>query len=113
MALHKPIHKTFKYWITWLPLSILFLLALPMGWWVSGRRDEEGKATWIKRFEDHVDDPIDYCKEWLHCKRIPFTNYQINISFLMESRETSWDIIRRDDVEWHNCDSEDHNAPNN
>lgn len=60
---------------------------------------------WLKNVENFFDDPIDAFKEWLHCHKLPF-GYQLNISFLMQNRTTTWDIIRKQG-KYENCDPED------
>jgi hypothetical protein len=90
MALHKPEHRTVKYWVLWLPLTVGFLLVLPIGLLTVGRKT----GTWLRRWEDYIDDPIDYLKEKVHGAPVPF-GYEINISFLMMNRETSWDVLRK------------------
>lgn len=104
MALHKPEHKTIKYWFFFFLSApvfvIVFVSIFIFGGWESTR------SGWLRDWENYIDDPIDYCKEWLHCRRLPFTNYQINISFLFQNRETTWDIIRKHG-KYDNCDPED------
>ena len=41
-----------------------------------------------------IDDPVDMVKEWLHGHPLPF-GYELNISFMMQNRATTWDIIRK------------------
>ena len=48
----------------------------------------------LRNLENIVDDPIDRLKERLHGMHLPF-GYELNISFLMKNRPTTWDIIRR------------------
>lgn len=104
MALHKKEHKTWWYWASWpfltvsfFPVFLVCLIIFGYDWTRDG---------WLRDWEDWIDDPFDYVKEWLHCHKIPFTNYQINISFLMNHRKTTWDIIRKHG-EYDNCDPED------
>lgn len=59
----------------------------------------------IKGFSNILDDVIDMFKEWLHCHPLPF-GYQLNISFMMMNRKTTWDIIRKQG-KYDNCDPED------
>lgn len=103
MALHKPEHRTWWYWASWLPLTVIFipvwiicLIFKGYAWTRQG---------WLRDWEDWIDDPIDFIKEWLHCHKLPF-GYQLNISFLMNHRETTWDVIRKDG-DYDNCDPED------
>ena len=53
------------------------------------------RSLWknIRVFINIIDDPIDWVKEKLHGMRLPF-GYELNISFLMANRDTTWDIIR-------------------
>ena len=104
MALHKPEHKTIKYWILWPFLTIGFFIVWPIACLIKGY--EWTRDGWLRDWENYIDDPFDFCKEWIHCRRLPFTNYQINISFLMNHRETTWDIIRPHG-DYSNCDPED------
>jgi hypothetical protein len=60
---------------------------------------------WLKQLENLLDDPVDAAKEWLHCHNLPL-GYQLNISFLMGNRQTTWDIIRKRGS-YSNCDPED------
>jgi hypothetical protein len=53
-----------------------------------------GWGWFFKKVENLLDDPIDYVKEALHGMHLP-CGYELNISFLMRNRETSWDIIRK------------------
>ena len=101
MALQKPEHKTWWYWASWPFLALGFVLTFPVAYWFVGR----DKGTWLRRWEDWIDDPVDYVKELLHCHRLPF-GYQLNISFLMQNRKTTWDVIRKQG-EYDNCDPED------
>ena len=69
MALHKPEHRTFKYWVLYLPRVILYCGALPMALFM-GRHDEpKGDGIirkwdweWYRNLEDKIDDPIDWLK---------------------------------------------------
>jgi hypothetical protein len=61
--------------------------------YISRWPDETWKWRWDK-LENLVDDPIDKAKEALHGMRLPF-GYELNISFLMTNRPTTWDIIRK------------------
>ena len=68
----------------------------------------EPGRTWswrLKKLINMVDDPVDAVKEWLHCHPLPF-GYQLNISFMMQNRRTTWDIIRKRG-RYDNCDPED------
>jgi len=59
----------------------------------------------FKKFINIVDTPIDYVKEKLHGMHLPF-GYELNISFLMMNRPTTWDIIRKQG-NYPNSDPED------
>jgi hypothetical protein len=59
----------------------------------------------VKGFSNILDDVIDMFKEWLHCHPLPF-GYQLNISFMMMNRKTTWDIIRKQG-KYDNCDPDD------
>lgn len=53
--------------------------------------------TWgwrFKKFINIIDGPVDWVKEALHGMRLPF-GYELNISFAMRNRPTTWDIIRK------------------
>ena len=76
----------------WEELKELFTPGQTFGWY-------------FRNFINLIDDPVDAVKEWLHCHKLPF-GYQLNISFLMRNRPTTWDIIRKH--KWYdNCDPED------
>jgi hypothetical protein len=60
---------------------------------------------YVRNFLNLIDDPVDKIKEKLHCHALPFGR-QLNISFLMQNRKTTWDIIRRQG-HYDNCDPED------
>lgn len=85
-------------------ILILFWVAAFFAYWVLFQKESFSHA--FRDFINLIDGPIDWIKEWIHCRKIPFTNYQINISFLMRNRETTWDIIRRHG-NYPNCDPED------
>ena len=69
MALHKPEHKTVKYWLLWLPLSLGYVLLLPYGWITGRSPSDREKMQWSKKWyqdlEDYIDDPIDWLKQKL------------------------------------------------
>lgn len=100
MALHKPEHKTVQYWVLWPFLTLGFIIAWPIACLIKGY--EWTRDGWLRDWEDYIDDPIDFGKEFFHCRKIPYTKYQINISFIMAHRETTWDVIRKDG-EYNNC----------
>jgi hypothetical protein len=54
---------------------------------------------------NRIDNPFDAVLEWAHCHKLPFGG-QLNLSFLMKNRETTWDIIRKHGT-YSNCDKED------
>lgn len=76
-----------------------------MGWY---KDTWDRLPKWLRWIINRIDDPFDTCLEFLHCHRIPLTRYQLNLSFLMKNRETSWDIIRGHG-KYSNCDPEDLN----
>lgn len=103
MALHKPEHTTWWYWASWPFLALGFLLVWPFCFLLNGW--EWTRQGWLRDWENWIDDPIDWIKEWLHCHPIPFTNRVLNISFLMMNRKTTWNIFAyKDEVD---CDPED------
>jgi hypothetical protein len=72
------------------------------------RQFEEGRFEnwkWMKDWVNIFDDYPDYVKEKLHGMHLPF-GYELNISFLMMNRETTWDIIRKQG-DYDNSDPED------
>ena len=101
MALHKPEHKKLWWWLAWPFMTAGFILTFPVAYWFVGR----DTGTWLRDWEDYIDDPIDWCKEALHGLKLPF-GYELNISFLMMNRDTSWDVIRKQG-DWPNKDPED------
>lgn len=84
--------------IVWLPIYIVYEIL--------ERLNVTKKPKWVKWWGNRVDNLPDALMEWLHCHKIPFTNKQLNISFLMKNRTTTWDIIR-EHKPWPNCDPED------
>jgi hypothetical protein len=83
--------------VLWLPLYVAIHLIL--------RRDPK----WLRWWGNRVDNLPDALTQFLHCHKIPFTGepgWQLNISFLMKNRKTSWDIIRKYKY-YANCDPED------
>jgi hypothetical protein len=72
MALHKPEHKTAKYWLMWPVYVALFVTLLPVAL-VKGRHEEEATSglrmkwnwEWYRDLEDKIDDPIDWLKKKL------------------------------------------------
>ncbi len=103
MALHKPEHRAWWYWASWPFLTAGFAIVFPLVLIIRGYADT--REGWIRDWENWIDDPIDWVKEWLHCRKLPFGFY-LNISFLMQNRKTTWNLITRnkDCVE---CDPED------
>jgi len=64
---------------------------------------------WLRRWGNRVDNLPDALKEFLHCHRIPFTDYQLNIAFMMKNRgRPYWPVIRSHTTVWGNCDPEDY-----
>lgn len=70
-----------------------------------GRFEKVGFWKWMKDWVNIFDDYPDYIKEKLHGMHLPF-GYELNISFLMMNRETTWDIIRKQG-DYDNSDPED------
>jgi hypothetical protein len=103
VALHKPEHKTWQYWVKWPFLAAAFAVVFPFCLLIFGY--QWTRDGWLRDWENYIDDPVDFVKEWLHCAELPFGFY-LNISFLMANRKTTWNIITRciDKVE---CDPED------
>jgi len=93
----------FTYYLLWIWVAPLFCLVWPFFFLVKGW--QWTRSGWLRDWEDFVDDPVDDLKEWLHCHPLLF-GYQLNISFLMQHRKTTWDIIRKDG-DYENCDPED------
>ena len=73
-----------------------------MGWY---KQTWDRLPKWLRWAINRVDDPFDAVLEFLHCHRLPFGR-QLNLSFLMKNRQTSWDVIRRQGT-YANCDPED------
>jgi hypothetical protein len=69
MALHKPEHRTFKYWALYLPRASLYVALLPVAL-IKGRHEEMATSglrmkwnwEWYRDLEDTIDDPIDWLK---------------------------------------------------
>jgi hypothetical protein len=66
---------------------------------------ENGAGKWFGDLENLIDDPIDWVKEKIHGIHLPF-GYELNISFAMCNRKTTWDIIRKQG-DYENSDPED------
>lgn len=66
MALHKPEHKTVRYWVLWPFLAIGYVLMLPYGFITGRSPSDKGKmqwnSAWYQSWEDYIDDPIDWLK---------------------------------------------------
>jgi hypothetical protein len=75
--------------------------------WEKVKRKWPERDFWtnMKKLVNLVDDYPDWVKEKIHGAHIPF-GMEINISFLMCNRTTSWDIIRKQG-DYHNSDPED------
>jgi hypothetical protein len=101
-------------------LTLVLTVLVAAGIWILHRKwpfTQHNKVTrfkWLAKILNDIcnfyDDPIDMVKEWAHCHPLLF-GYQLNISFMMRHRETTWNIIRRADGGWTNCDPEDYDAP--
>ena len=69
MALHKPEHRTVKYWLLYIPLTVLYCIVLPIAL-IKGRHEEEATSglrmkwnwRWFRKLEDVIDDPVDWLK---------------------------------------------------
>lgn len=103
MALHKPEHRKWWYWASWPFLTVGFCAVFPFFLIIRGYSGT--RKGFIRDWENWIDDPVDWLKEWLHCHSLPF-NRQLNISFLMQNRETTWDVVRKHG-HYSNCDPED------
>lgn len=88
----------------WLPIYIVWSL-------VTRDFSQDSKPKWLRWWGNRVDNLIDQLKEWLHCHKIPFTDYQLNISCIMKNRDPYGYLIRPnkdpDGNCWSNCDPED------
>jgi hypothetical protein len=107
MALHKPEHRKWWYWASWPFLTAFFCIIFPLALTIRGYAST--RKGWLRDLENWIDDPVDFVKEWWHCRHIAW-GYQLNISFLMQNRKTTWDIIRKmpkPGVQYANCDPED------
>lgn len=70
MALHKPEHRTAKYWLLYLPRALVYVTLLPVAL-IKGRHEEEATSglrmkwnwQWFRDLEDKIDDPIDWLKK--------------------------------------------------
>lgn len=85
-------------------LNVFWTLTAPIYWpfkLVTGN-----KPKWVRWWGNRVDNLWDDGKEFLHCKKIPGTNKQINISRFMKNRDT-WGEFIRPHKNWCNCDPED------
>jgi hypothetical protein len=85
--------------LIWLPLYIIFEILERLEWM--------NKPKWMKWWGNRVDNLPDSLTQWIHCHKIPYTNYQFNIAFMMKNRARPyWPIIRKHGI-YPNCDSED------
>jgi hypothetical protein len=72
MALHKPEHGKWWYWVSWPVLAIGYIILLPAAL-IRGRHTEpKGNETirkwnwrWFRKLEDWIDDPVDWLKQKL------------------------------------------------
>ena len=55
---------------------------------------KKGIGWFWRNFQNLIDDYPDYIKERMHGAHLPF-GLELNISFLMKNRKTTWDIIRK------------------
>jgi hypothetical protein len=93
-------------------LNVIWTLTAPLFWIVKlATSGMDKRPKWVRWWGNRVDNLWDAGKEWVHCRKIPFTNKQINISFMMKNRETYGKLIRPmrdpDGNCWSNCDPED------
>jgi len=58
------------------------------------RIKKKGIGWFWRNFQNLIDDYPDYIKERMHGAHLPF-GLELNISFLMKNRKTTWDIIRK------------------
>ena len=108
MALHKPEHRKWWYWASWPFLTAFFCIVFTLALITRGYAST--RDGWLRDLEDWIDDPIDFVKEWLHCRNIPLTGRQLNISFLMQNRATFGRLFRSQPPPgkvYSNCDPED------
>jgi hypothetical protein len=93
-------------------MNIMWTITTPALWIIELTTiGMDKRPKWIRWWHNRTDNLWDQIKEWVHCHKIPFTNKQINISFMMKNRETYGKFIRpmRDDAGkcWSNCDPDD------
>jgi|GEM_PF-2883366 len=80
-----------NYWvILWVFLFWMFIILVPYKFLFKKKDIEHA----FNDFFNIVDGPIDKIKEKIHGAHLPF-GYEINISFLMKNRKTTWNIIRK------------------
>jgi len=107
MALHKPEHRKWWYWASWPFLTAFFCIVFPLALIFRGYAST--RKGWLRDLENWIDDPVDWVKEWLHCRNLPFGR-QLNISFLMQNRKTYGKLLRERlprGYYYNNCDPED------
>jgi hypothetical protein len=89
---------------------------MPIKTWDEFKEDADEVFNWdnvkkngvwwfVRNVENLIDDPIDWVKEKLHGMHLPF-GLELNISFFMANRTTTWDIIRKQG-DYLNSDPED------
>lgn len=89
-----------KQWVILLGYYLAFWGVFFILYWLLFQK--EGFGHIARDFINVIDDPIDELKEYLHCMPLPF-GYQLNISFIMQNRKTTWDIIRKQGT-YENCE---------
>jgi hypothetical protein len=68
---------------------------------------------WLRWWGNRVDNLPDAIKEFLHCCKIPFIDYQLNLAFMMKNRSRPYQLIRKvppSGQYYQNCDPEDKSA---
>ena len=72
MALHKPEHRKWWYWVSWPFLGLLYAMLLPVALIIGRHTEPKNKGTvrkwnwnWFRKLEDWIDDPIDWLKHKL------------------------------------------------
>ncbi len=88
-------NKIDKYWILW-PLWMLSgIVYFPIRLYYKLFTElQDPIPKWIRWWGNRVDNLTDWVVESLHCRRIPWTNSELNMSRLMNNRTSEGKWIR-------------------
>lgn len=102
------VDKYFILNIFWLISGVIWIPIYCVLWVLRKLNIIQDIPKWVKWWGNRVDNLPDALMEWIHCHKIPFTKYQLNIAFMMKNRgKPYWPIIRECYYPCENCDPED------